>query len=141
MTVAFDTNIILDAVMERNGSEWAQKLIQLVVAEKITGVVTANTITDIHYIVKKWAGDAVARSVVRNTLDVFEIAPVDGEICMEALDAGMDDYEDAVLAISADTVGVRYIATNDEGFINSGESPVLALHPKDVLARIQEPEE
>lgn len=140
MTVAFDTNVILDAAMGRNGSEWAQELIQLVVDEKITGVVTANTITDIHYIVKKRVGDATARLVVRNTLDLFEISPVNGEICMAALNSGMDDYEDAVLAISADTVGAKYIATNDKGFINSSESPVAALLPHDIVRILHGPD-
>lgn len=138
MTVAFDTNVILDAAMGRNGSEWAQKLIRLVIAEEITGVATANTITDIHYIVKKRAGDAAARLAVRNTLDLFEIAPVDGEICMAALNSGMDNYEDAVLALSADKVGAEYIATNDKYFINSSESPVAALLPCDILRILQE---
>ena len=141
MTVAFDTNVILDAAMGRNDYESAQALVQSVLSEKIVGVVTANTITDIHYIIKKRAGDKVAREVVQNTLDIFEVAPVDGEICTTALNLAMDDYEDAVLAISADMVGAQFIATCDEGFIGSAESPVLALHPKDVLARIPESEE
>lgn len=138
MTVAFDTNVILDAAMGRNDYESAQALVQAVLSEDVTGVVTANTITDIHYIIKKRAGDKAAREVVQNTLDIFEIAPVNGEMCAEALNLGMDDFEDAVLAVSADTVGARYIATGDKGFIGSAESPVPALHPKDVLARIRE---
>lgn len=141
MTVAFDTNVILDAVMGRNDYESAQALVQAVLSEKIVGVVTANTITDIHYIIKKRAGEKMAREVVQNTLDIFEVAPVDGEICTEALNLDMDDFEDAVLAVSADTVGARYIATGDNGFIGAPESPVPALHPKDVLAHIQEPGE
>lgn len=110
MTVAFDTNVILDAVMGRNDYESAQALVQAVLSEKIVGVVTANTITDIHYIIKKRAGEKMAREVVQNTLDIFEVAPVDGEICTEALNLDMDDFEDAVLAVSADTVGARYLS-------------------------------
>ena len=53
MTVAFDTNVILDAAMGRNDYESAQALVQAVLSEDVTGVVTANTITDIHYIIKK----------------------------------------------------------------------------------------
>lgn len=140
MTVAFDTNVILDAAMGRNDYESAQALVQAVLSEKVVGVVTANTITDIHYIIKKRVGDKAAREVVQNTLNIFEVSPVDGDICTAALNLAMDDYEDAVLAISADIVGAKYIATCDKGFIGSAESPVLALHPKDVLIRIQEPE-
>ena len=49
--VAFDTNVILNAAMGRDGSEMAQELIQSVVDGDITGMVTANSITDIHFIV------------------------------------------------------------------------------------------
>ena len=44
MTVAFDTNVILDAAMGRNDYESAQALVQAVLSEDVTGVVTANTI-------------------------------------------------------------------------------------------------
>lgn len=141
MKVAFDTNVILNAAMGRDGSEYAQKLIQAVISGEIVGVVTANTITDIHYIVKKRAGDKAAREVVRNTLDLFEIAPVDEEACKAALVLPMDDYEDAVLAACANEAYAEYIATQDEGFINSSGSPVVPLHPQDILCALQEREE
>ena len=48
MNVAFGTNVILNAAMGRDGSEYSQKLIQAVISGEITGIVTANTISDIH---------------------------------------------------------------------------------------------
>lgn len=42
--VVFDTNVILNAAMERPGSDEALKLIQTVISGEIIGVVTANTI-------------------------------------------------------------------------------------------------
>lgn len=141
MNVAFDTNVILDAAMGRPGSEEALKLIQSVISGEITGIVTANTITDIHYIVKKRAGDAAAREVVRNTLDLFEVVPVDREACETALILPMDDFEDAVLAACANEAYSEYIATQDEKFVNSTGSPVVPLHPQDILCALQEREE
>lgn len=141
MNVAFDTNVILDAAMGRPGSEEALKLIQSVISGEITGIVTANTITDIHCIVKKRAGDAAAREVVRNTLDLFEVVPVDREACETALILPMDDFEDAVLAACANEAYSEYIATQDEKFVNSTGSPVVPLHPQDILCALQEREE
>ena len=141
MNVAFDTNVILDAAMGRPGSEEALKLIQSVISGEITGIVTANTITDIHCIVKKRAGDAAAREVVRNTLDLFEVVPVDREACETALILPMDDFEDAVLAACANEAYPEYIATQDEKFVNSTGSPVVPLHPQDILCALQEREE
>lgn len=139
-TVVLDTNVILNAAMARDGSEKAQELIQAVVDGKLTGIVTANTITDIHYIVKKRAGESPARMVVYNVLNLFDIAPVDGEVCMAALNTGMSDYEDSVLAVCAAREGADYIATNDEAFIRSGTSPVPAMRPDGVLKAIGEAE-
>lgn len=136
--VVFDTNVILNAAMGRDGSEMAQQLIQFVVDGEIAGVVTANSITDIHYIVKKRAGDEKARMVVYNVLALFDIAPVDGDACSMALNTDMSDYEDAVLAVCAAREGADYIATNDEGLIKSKGSPVVALRPDDVVKAIKD---
>ena len=141
MKVVFDTNVVLDAVMNRKGSEDSIRLVQAVVNEEITGMVTANTITDIHYIVKKRLGDSMARAAVQNTLYIFEVIPVDGESCMEALGMPMADYEDAVLAASADRAGVNIIATNDKGFANSSLNNGCSAdvhYPKDILEMLAE---
>ena len=134
--VVFDTNVILNAAMGRDGSEMAQQLIQSVVDGEIAGTVTANSITDIHYILKKRAGDEKARMVVYNVLALFDIAPVDGDACSMALNTDMSDYEDAVLAVCAAREGADYIATNDEGLIKAKGSPVTALRPGDVMKAI-----
>lgn len=141
MKVAFDTNVILNAALGREGSESAQKLIQAVISGEVIGIVTANTITDIHYIVKKRAGDRAAREVVRNTLDLFEVVPVDREACETALILTMTDYEDAVLAACANEAFADYIATQDERFIETEGSPVVALHPQDILCALTGEEE
>ena len=86
-------------------------------------------------------GDAAAREVVRNTLDLFEVVPVDREACETALILPMDDFEDAVLAACANEAYSEYIATQDEKFVNSTGSPVVPLHPQDILCALQEREE
>lgn len=135
--VAFDTNVILDAAMGRDGSEKAQELIQAVVDGKLTGLVTADTITDIHYIVRKRAGEKAARAVVYNVLALFDVACADGEACAAALNADMNDYEDAVLAVCAAREGADCIATNDEEFAQTATSPVRAMHPDKILEAIR----
>lgn len=137
MKVVFDTNVILNAAMGRPGYEEAQELIQAIVDEKISGLITANSITDIHYVVRKRLGEEAAREVIYNVLSLFDVAPVDGEICFEALNLSMEDYEDAVLAVCASHEAADYIATNDTEFILAEGSPVKALLPADVLERIK----
>ena len=135
--VVFDTNVVLNAAMGRSGYEEAQELIQAVISGEISGIVTANSLTDIHFIVRKKVGEEKARIVIYNVLSLFDIAPVDGDVCLTALSAPMSDYEDAVLAVCASKEGADYIATNDKGFISAKGSPVVALCPADVLNAIR----
>ena len=138
MRIALDTNIILDAAMDRPGSDGAKALIQAVLSEEITGIVTANSITDIHYIVKKRVGEDAARTAVYNALSIFETVPVDAEACMEALNLPMGDYEDAVLSSCAQSAGAEYIVTRDEGLLDEEGCPVAAIRPEDLLNMLRE---
>ncbi len=141
MKIAFGTNVILDAAMNRPDSEDSLKLVQAVVNEEIVGLVSANTITDIHYIVKKRYGDKVARAAVQSTLNIFDVIPVDGEACMEALGLPMADYEDAVLTACADRGGAEYVATGDASFIETGMNKGFSadvMRPSDILALLNE---
>lgn len=138
MRVAFDTNVILDAAMNRPGSDGAKALIQSVLSEELTGIVTANSITDIHYIVKKRVGEDAARTAVYNTLSIFDTVPVDADACMEALDLAMGDFEDAVLATCFKSAGAEYIVTRDEGLICDEGCPVAAIRPEDLLNMLRE---
>ena len=54
--IAFDTNIVLDAICNRNDSEVARQLFMEVAEERAVGVITANAITDIYYIARKYIG-------------------------------------------------------------------------------------
>lgn len=132
MKVVFDTNVILDAAMGRPGFEVAQELIQAVIRGEMTGVVTANTITDIHYIVKKRAGEEKARAAVYNVLVLFDIAPVDGTVCMAALRSPVSDYEDAVLVSCAAGQQADCIVTGDRRFLDSAGSPVPVKRPEEI---------
>jgi len=140
MKVAFDTNIILNAAMNRSGAEDANALIQSVISGKITGIVTANSITDIHYIVRKRVNEEAARTAVYNVLSIFDVVPVDAEACMAALNLPMKDYEDAVMAVCAKREGADCIVTGDTGFIRENGSPVKALPPSDALELVEQSE-
>ena len=132
MRVVFDTNVILDAVLERADYKSAKALVLAAAADQIDGVITANSITDIYYIARKFIGDQGARQMVANVLTVFDIAEVNGEICAMALNVPMSDYEDAVLAVCAKEEGSDYIATSDKKFIET-ENLVPAKHPNELL--------
>lgn len=136
MRVAFDTNILIDAIANRGDYQVAQNLIMAVAQENIEGIVTASSVTDIYYIARKYVGDEAARMAIQNILTVFDIASVGGEDCATALGTNMKDFEDAVLAVCASREGADYIATRDVAFIGEVGSPVRAMTPDELLKMI-----
>jgi predicted nucleic acid-binding protein len=133
MRVIFDTNVLLDAIALRADYEVAQELIMAVSQEEIQGIITANSITDIYYVARKYIDDESVREIISNLLTVFDIAPVDREDCANALCLPMSDFEDAVLAACAEKCDADYIATRDEGFIRAEGCPVPAMRPDDII--------
>lgn len=137
MKVVLDTNVILDAVLEQADFRSAQGLLMAVANEKIGGIVTANSITDIYYVARKMMGEQDARRAVSNILAVFDIAQVDGEACATALSLPLSDYEDAVLAACASREEADYIATSDKEFLKA-ESPVPVKTTAEILRMIED---
>ena len=52
MKVALDTNVLIDAIAERREYRDAQALIMAIAQEKLEGSISANSITDMYYILK-----------------------------------------------------------------------------------------
>lgn len=141
MKVAFDTNVLLDTILNRPERETALKLMFAVAREEIDGAVSANSITDLYYLSRKGIGDSGAREAIAAILEMFDIMPVNGDTCFMALNMDMSDYEDAVLAACAAEARVDYIATRDEGFISASGSLVPAMRPIDIIELIEHGEQ
>lgn len=135
MNVLFDTNVILDVLLEREPFvDTASKLFALVDNGRIKGSICATTVTTIFYITAKDFGSRRARDQVHGLLGLFEIAPVDRDVLDGALDVDFPDYEDAVLHEAARAVGATAIVTRDRrDFVNSA---IPTLDPQELLAAI-----
>lgn len=137
MRIAVDTNVLVDAIADQDETQVCQKLLIYAAERKYTGVISANTVTDLHYILRKYIGDKRTRSALADLMTIFEVSPITGSICMTALGTNMKDFEDAVFAVSASEYGVDYIATNDKKFITEKGSPVPVLKAADILKSIE----
>jgi predicted nucleic acid-binding protein len=133
--VLFDTNVILDVLLERElHVDVASKLFALVDNGRIEGSICATTATTVYYIAAKSFGNRRARDQVHGLLGLFAVAPVDKDVLDTALDLAFSDYEDAVLHEAARAIGATAIVTRDaDGFANSA---ILALDPHELLAVI-----
>ena len=127
MRVLIDTNVVLDFLQERKPFvEAAAKLFEQIDNGKIDGFITATTITNIYYIVRKAAGSKTAINAVTQILTDLHICVVDRNILQQAVNFGFQDFEDAVQYSCAVVYGVDAIVTRDaSGFTNS-EIPVIA---------------
>lgn len=133
MKVLFDTNVVLDLLLDRNEFvDDASILISKVDTNEINGFLCATTITTIHYLLEKSLNTTQAANHIKTLLNMFDIAPVTSEILERALDSKFTDYEDSVLHEAALGVDIDSIVTRDySGFKNA---KIPAYTPKELIA-------
>lgn len=135
MNVLFDTNVILDVLLEREPFvHVASKLFALVDNGRIKGSICATTVTTVFYIAAEDFGQRRARDQVHGLLGLFDVAPIDRDVLDGALDLDFSGYEDAVLHEAARAAGATAIVTRDR--IDFANSAIPALDPQELLAAI-----
>ena len=92
MRILFDTNVILDLLLDREPFSFAAaELFLLVEAGEITGYVCATSVTTIHYLARKVIGDRTAVEEINKLMKLFEIAPVNRAVLDAAIASGFND--------------------------------------------------
>ncbi len=126
MKVLFDTNIILDVLLDREPfAEEATYLMTKVEKSEIIGYLGATTITTIYYLLQKSLGNKIAANKIETLLSIFEIVPVNRIILEDALKSNFSDFEDSVLHVGACHLGVEYIITRDTKGFKKSEIPIF----------------
>ncbi|NER32937.1 MAG: PIN domain-containing protein [Oscillatoria sp. SIO1A7] len=135
MNVLVDTNVILDALLEREPfATDARSLFVAIQSKQILGYVTATTVTDIFYIVRKNRGSQIAKQAVSTILAEMEVCTVDRRILELAVSYEMSDFEDAVQLACAIADNLEAIVTrNPQDFTNTS-IPILSAG--ELLARL-----
>ena len=138
MNVLIDTNVILDAIAKRPPfSENAEKIFYLVAAEEnVTASITANSVTDIYYLIRKHLKSPEdAKLVLLKLFSLFHIIDVTGADCERALELNITDYEDALVITCAERSKMDYIITrNIKDFSNS---PVPSTTPENFITNFE----
>ncbi|GHU75428.1 DNA-binding protein [Clostridia bacterium] len=138
MNVLLDTNIVIDALENREPfNRAAQDIILLAAEHKIDAHVTATSVTDIYYLLRRHLKDRNnTREAVRKIIMLLPVLDVTASDCDLAFDLSMHDYEDAVLAQCAKRHKVDCIVTrNEKDYVNS---PVTSIHPDVFVKRLAE---
>lgn len=133
MRVLFDTNVVLDVLLDREAFVAdATLLVDLVEQGEITGLLCATTITTLAYLAGKAVGKKQAMLQIKHLLSLFEVAAVTRAVLDAALANKAPDFEDAVLAEAALQAGAQAIITRN--LRDFAHSPVRAYTPAQWLA-------
>lgn len=136
MKVVIDNNVIIDALKPNPQFEAAaQEILRLASVKKIDGFVSANSLTDIFYVLRKAHGIDKAKIMLQKLTLILNIIGIDPEDCINALSLPMNDFEDAIIAVCAEKIGADFIVSRDEGFIKS-ESSVKVVTSEQLLKEI-----
>ncbi|MDA2920531.1 PIN domain-containing protein [Desulfobacterota bacterium AH_259_B03_O07] len=132
MRILFDTNVILDVLLLRQPYEVeATKLVASVERSEINGVICANSITTIYYLINKAVGREIAINSVNSLTMMFDVVPVNKIVLQNALKSKFLDFEDAVLNESAVNSGVDGIVTRNPKDFKSSTLPIY--NPKELI--------
>ena len=134
MRILFDTNVVLDVLLNREPhSRPAARLFVHAERKQIDGLLGATTVTTIHYLARRALGADGARTQVQRLLGIFDVAPVGKAVLSDALMLPFRDYEDAVLHESARHAGAVGLVSRDAaGF----KRATLRVYSPDELLRM-----
>ncbi|MDR1064813.1 MAG: PIN domain-containing protein [Oscillospiraceae bacterium] len=136
MTVLLDTNVIMDALQERQPFDTAAKEILLRAQNgEFACYFTANAATDIFYLYSKARGLESARQALNFLLMSYKIVSVTHEDCINAMSVPIEDFEDALVSTCAKKAEADCIISRDDKFLR-GKSPVKVIEPKDFLKKL-----
>jgi predicted nucleic acid-binding protein len=122
MKIFLDTNIILDVLFKREPYFIHSARVWTFVKEDILqGFISAISINNLYYIIKKLRNQKIAAALVDEILDDFYIVPLTKEILKQARTISKKDYEDSIQYFSAINTGCEVLITrNKKDFLTVG---------------------
>ena len=135
MKVLIDTNIILDVLCKRPAFyEDSAKIFKLCEVKKISGVISALSIPNIMYILRKELDADKTREILDILMLIFSVADLKADDLKKAAGMRFKDYEDAIQSACATRIKANYIVTRN--IKDFSESKVTAIKPAELLDRI-----
>lgn len=136
MTVLLDTNIIMDALQERQPFDIAAKKILLLGQNgKIDCCFTANAATDIFFLYSKARNMKEANAALGFLLNTYKVVPITRADCLKALALPNEDFEDSLVEVCAKSINADYIVSCDEEFARFA-SEVKVIKPDELISII-----
>lgn len=136
--VLFDTNVILDFLLERKPFfREATIALDIVAQGKVSGYVAAHAITTIFYILSRKVGPKKTTEIVAELLQKLSVAAVTENIIQQAIHSDFKDFEDAVTHYAAIEEKASLIVTRNAKDFSCGQIPVAL--PEVFIAEVELP--
>lgn len=134
--VFIDINILVDVFANREPFvAKSLKIYNMATKGKIKLYSSSNTITTLHYILKKSISEEKTREALEHVISHITIIPVDINIIKKSLKSNHKDFEDAIQIISAQSINkMDCIITRDLKDYKNAEINVLT--PDDFLNKL-----
>ena len=124
MTVLFDTNVLLDVLLDRTHAPDGVVLLDGARTGHLDGMVTPTVLTNTFYVGRSTADADVARAFIESALSFLDVASVTHARAVRAV-RRYDDFEDGVIGESAAEAGSDVICTRNTGDFGSARPEVL----------------
>lgn len=136
MKIMCDTNIIIDVLLEREPFvEDSYRVLSFCEEHKIDGYVSASSVTDIYYLVRKYTHSTeLAYHAVGKLLEIIKVCSVTDHDVLTAFQQKAKDFEDCLVATCAKSIHCNYIVTRNKKNFEAFDVP--ALLPEELLLQI-----
>jgi predicted nucleic acid-binding protein len=133
MKVLLDTNIILDVILQRQPYfEDAIEILRLSDMGDIDSFITANSITDVFYVLRKYFDNKQDRqNAVIYVLNMIDIVSVTRTDIFKAFELVYTDFEDAIQTQCAKKIKADFIITRNEKDFK--DKSIQAISPSNFL--------
>lgn len=133
MKILFDTNVILDVLLNREKFVVASaRLMGLAERNIIEGYLCATTITTLDYLISKSINKKQAAIEIKKLLSLFKIAEVNTAVLERSVNSTFVDFEDAVQYYSGECCGVEGLVSRNTKDYKNTKLPIYT--PDELLA-------
>lgn len=126
MKIFIDTNVILDVLCNRKDFVAdSLRVFQCCEAQRLTGYISALSIPNIIYIMRKELDLERIRDILHILTLVFSVAELREDDLLKAAELSFHDYEDAIQSVCAARVRADYIVTRNEKDFTGSTVPTI----------------
>ena len=136
MKIMCDTNVIIDVLLEQEPFvDDSCKILNLCEEHRMDGFVSASSVTDIFYLVRKYTHSTeLAYTAVGKLLEIVKVCSVTNNDVLTAFHKKAKDFEYCLVATCAKSIRCNYIITRNKKDFEEFDVPILT--PSELLQQL-----